>query len=115
MKKTSTKFIKSTGNVFSDLELTNPEESLVKAELAYQINRLVEKKKLNQKAAAKFLGIDQPKISALQRGRLTGFSVERLFKFLVILNQDIEIIIKPHTGHKNYSISNHVHVRYASM
>ena len=66
-----------------------------------------------QTDAAKLLGLDQPKISALSRGRLSGFSIERLFKLISILNQDIEIIIKPHHGREPHSIP-HIHVRYAN-
>lgn len=102
----------SSGNVFADLGLAHPEECLVKADLAIQINRLIKKRKLNQTDAAKLLGLDQPKISALHRGRLAGFSVERLFKLLSILDQDIEIIIKPHRGLEKHSFP-HIHVRYA--
>src|SRR3989337_1820198 len=81
----------SSGNVFSDLQLPNPEEMLAKAELARQINNFIKQKKLTQTAAAKLLGIDQPKISALSKGKLLGFSLERLFRFLNILGQVITI------------------------
>jgi predicted XRE-type DNA-binding protein len=74
-------YIISSGNVFSDLELPNPEEVLAKAELVRQINNLVKQKKLTQIAAAKLLEIDQPKISALNKGKLSGFS---LFKKLAV-------------------------------
>lgn len=104
---------KSSGNVFLDLGLPNPEEQLVKADLAIQIIKLIKRKELNQEEAASLLGIDQPKISALSRGRLSGFSVERLFKFLSTLNQEIEIIIKPRNEHKVGAVSN-IHVRYAN-
>lgn len=105
-------FEESSGNVFADLDIPKPNEHYVKAELAIQINRLIEKRKLNQTEAGALLKLDQPKISALNRGRLAGFSVERLLKLLAILDQDIEIIIKPHRGHAQHSIP-HVHVRYA--
>ena len=75
----------SSGNVFADLELSYPEERLAKAELAYQINNLIQKKKLTQIAAAELLDIDQPKISALSTGKLSGFSLEMLSRFLNIL------------------------------
>jgi predicted XRE-type DNA-binding protein len=103
----------SSGNVFADLELPNPEECLVKADLAIQINKLIKSRKLKQNEAAKLLRLDQPKISALNRGRLSGFSVERLFKFLSILDQDIEIVIKPHHSRENHSVP-HIHVKYAN-
>lgn len=85
----------SSGNVFADLGLPNPEERLAKAELAYQINTIIEEKGLTQIAAAKLLEIDQPKVSALSTGRLAGFSLERLFRFLNILDQDITIKVSP--------------------
>lgn len=109
----SIEFEESSGNVFADLGLQNPEECLAKADLAIQINKLIKKRKLKQKEAAALLGLDQPKVSALSRGRLSGFSIERLFRLLAILNQDIEIVIKPHHGRKNHSIP-HIHVRYAT-
>jgi len=110
-KKTSIDITDSSGNVFADVGLPAPEECLAKAQLALQINRLIEKKGLNQTDAAKLLGIDQPKISALNRGRLAGFSIERLFRFLTILNQDIEIVIKPHKTRQHHLP--HIQVRYA--
>lgn len=85
----------SSGNVFADLGLSNPEERLAKADLAIQINTLIEQKKLTQKSAAELLDIDQPKVSDLSRGRLAGFSLERLFRFLNILGQDITIKVTP--------------------
>lgn len=78
-------------NVFADLGLPNPEERLAKAELALQINRLIEQKKLTQVKVAKLLDIDQPKVSLLAQGKLSGFSLERLFKFLNLLGQEIVI------------------------
>lgn len=90
MKKKNN-YIIGSGNVFSDLELPNSEEMLTKAELARQINHLIEQKGLTQVAAAKLLEIDQPKISALNKGKLSGFSLERLFRFLNILGQRITI------------------------
>jgi len=110
MNKKTIEIEESSGNVFADLGLPRPEECLVKADLAIQINKLIKKRKLNQKNAAKLLGLDQPKISALSRGRLSGFSVERLFKLLSILDQDIEIVIKPHRNREVHTIP-HIHVR----
>jgi len=89
------KFEQSSGNVFADLNLPNPEEALAKAELARQINNIIKKKKFTQEKAALMLGIDQPKISALASGKLSGFSLERLFRFLNALGQDVTIKVKP--------------------
>lgn len=94
MKKKIT-YEDSSGNVFADLGVESPEEALAKSELARQISKLIKKKKLTQKQAAEVLGIDQPKISALIRGRLRSFSLERLIRFLNELGQDVSIMISP--------------------
>lgn len=85
----------SSGNVFADLNLSNPEERLIKAELASKISRTIEQKNLTQIEAAELLGIDQPKVFALTRGRLSGFSTARLLRFLNALGNDVEIVVKP--------------------
>ena len=85
----------SSGNVFADLGIENAEEALAKSELARQIAKLIKKKKLTQKKAAEILGVDQPKISALIRGKLRSFSLERLIRFLNELGQDVSIMISP--------------------
>jgi predicted XRE-type DNA-binding protein len=86
--------IKSSGNVFADLGYEQPSEALAKAKLAWQICELIKEKQLTQAAAAKLLDIDQPKISALRNGRLSGFSTDRLFRFLNALGRDIEVVIR---------------------
>ena len=85
----------STGNIFADLGFPDAEERMAKTNLALQINVLIKRKKLTQKQAAELLDIDQPKISALSTGKLSGFSLERLFRFLTILGQDITINVTP--------------------
>lgn len=86
---------KSTGNVFADLRVRGAEEALAKAKLAHAISAIVNRQHLTQREAARRLGIDQPKVSALVRGRLEGFSIDRLIRFLVTLDQDVDIVIKP--------------------
>ncbi len=85
----------SSGNVFADLGLSNPEDRLVKAQLARKISELITNRKLTQVQAAEILGIDQPKVSLLIRGRLSGFSTDRLMGYLNNLGNDVEITIKP--------------------
>lgn len=90
----------SSGNVFTDMGLQNPEELLIKAELVRQISNTIDKRKINQTEAAQILGIDQPKVSALLRGKLSGFSIERLFRFLNALGNNVEIRVttKPNSN-----------------
>ena len=90
----------SSGNVFADLGFANPEEALLKADLAGRILQFVTQRKLTRRKAAVVLGIDQPKVSALLRGRLAGFSTERLLRFLNRLGQDVDIVIRPSRSHR---------------
>ena len=96
-------YIESSGNVFADLEIPNPDEMLAKAELAVKIADILRRRRLTQVQAAAVLGVDQPKVSALIRGRLSGFSIERLLRFLLLLGIDISITIKPHQRFRSRS------------
>jgi predicted XRE-type DNA-binding protein len=95
MRKTKTKSTKSSGNVFADLGLPNPEQELLKARLTLQIYKLVKERGLTQAQAGDLLGIKQPHVSALMRNRAGNFSVGRLMEFLTALGQDIRITVKP--------------------
>jgi predicted XRE-type DNA-binding protein len=94
MPKQKRDHVVSSGNVFADLGISNPEEALAKAELANRIAVLIRERGLTQAKAAKLLGIDQPKVSSLLRGYLAGFSLERLMRFLLLLGQDIRITVE---------------------
>jgi predicted XRE-type DNA-binding protein len=83
-----------TDNIFADLGFANPEEHLTKAKLAVQIIEIIQQRRLNQTAAAALLGIDQPKVSALMRGQLKNFSLDRLCRFLNRLDKDVDIVVK---------------------
>jgi predicted XRE-type DNA-binding protein len=86
---------KSSGNIFADLDLSSPQDRLVKAELAHQICQAIAARRLTQTKAAEIMGLDQPKVSALMHGKLKGFSVERLFQCLNDLGHEIRITIRP--------------------
>src|SRR5271154_4484027 len=85
-----------SGNVFQDLGIPHAEEHLVKAQLVFKIDTIMKEHSLTQTAAARLLGIKQPDVSKMLRGDFKQFSVERLLRFLVALNHDVEIVVKPH-------------------
>ena len=87
-------YVVGSGNVFGDLGYPRPEETAAKAELAHKITKIIERRRLTQAEAAELLQVDQPKISALKRGRLSGFSLDRLVRFLVLLGSDVQIVVK---------------------
>lgn len=82
---------RSSGNVFEDLGLPNSPELLVKSEIVARIASIIEKRGLTQVTASKLFGVSQAEVSDLVRGKLKGFSTDRLFRFLTALGQDIEI------------------------
>ncbi len=83
----------SSGNVFADLGLPDAEERLLKAKLASKIAELIELKGWTQTQTAERVGLDQPKVSHLLRGRLSGFSADRLFAILNRLGHSVEVRI----------------------
>lgn len=86
----------SSGNVFDDLGFDNAREMLVKSRIAQAISHKIEQQGLTQSEAANVLGIDQPKVSYLVRGKLDAFSISRLMRFVTLLGTDVEIILKDH-------------------
>ncbi len=83
-------------NVFQDLGLPNAEEHLVKAQLVHKIDTLLKERGLKQAEAAALFGVRQPDVSKMLRGEFRQFSVERLLRFLVALDQDVSIVVRPH-------------------
>jgi len=85
---------RGSGNVFADLGLPQAKERQTKAKLAVSLNRLLDSFGLTQAEAAKRLGLPQPKVSALRRYKLDGFSVEKLMVLLTVLDRDVDIVIR---------------------
>ncbi len=85
---------RSSGNVFADLGLRDAQEKQTKVRLAVALQRIIQERSLTQATAARLLGINQPKISALVNYQLGGFSVERLMHFLNALDCDVEIVVR---------------------
>ena len=104
--------IEGSRNVFADLGYPNAEEHQTKAKLVSQITKLIERQGLTQTEAATKLGIDQPKISAMLKGRFRGFSVYRLMCFVVALGGEVEIVTRDHQNH--LTSSEHIAVRYTT-
>ena len=96
MTKERTEIHEGSGNVFADIGLPDAEELLLKSRLVIELRRLIAARDLTQSAAAERLGITQPELSHLLRGRLRGISVERLLRMLTAFEQDIDIVLRPH-------------------
>lgn len=90
-----------SGNVFKDIGVPNAEEHLVKAQLVFKIDTILKKRGLKQVEAAELFGVRQPDVSKMLRGEFRQFSVERLLRFLVALDHDVEIVVRPHRERKS--------------
>jgi predicted XRE-type DNA-binding protein len=103
MIKTNNRKRNGTGsrNLFDDIGVPNAEEHLVKAQLVFKIDAILKTRSLKQVEAAELLGVRQPDVSKMLRGEFRQFSVERLLRFLVALNQDVGIVVKPHRNKNN--------------
>lgn len=84
-----------SGNVYADLGYADSEGMLIKAQLAAKIAQIVQRRGLTQTRAAEILGLTQPKVSALLKGRFRGISEHRLLECLTRLGRDVHIVIKP--------------------
>lgn len=85
----------STGNVFADLGLPNPEERMAKALLSIAIERAMKAGQLSHTAAAELLRCTEAELSRVFRGDLSEFSMDRLFRFLNALGMDVRIEVTP--------------------
>lgn len=101
----------SSGNVFADLGLPNPEEHLVKATIALAIAKTIRERKLTQEQAGKILGLAQPKVSNLIRGELDKFTIDRLMRYMRKLDYDVTISFTPKPKSRDAAV---IHVADAS-
>lgn len=97
----------SSGNVFADLGFEDSEQRLLKAKIASKIAQLIQQKGWTQAETAERIRLDQPKVSRLLRGQLSGFSADRLFAVLNRLGHSIEVRISARAKAPEKS---HIHV-----
>lgn len=83
-----------SGNPYVDLGLPEAEDMLVKAELARQIAQIVKGRHLTQQRAAELLGMTQPKLSEMLRGRFRGISQTKMIECLNRLGRDVNIVVR---------------------
>lgn len=79
----------SSGNVFADLGFENPEEMQFRSQLAMMIKDVIQKRKWNQTHAAEVLGVSQSDVSNIYNGKIDKFTIDRLLRFLRLLQRDI--------------------------
>ena len=98
------KIEKGSMNVYADLGIADADEMLVKAQLASKIAEIIKLRKLTQTQASSLLGMTQPKLSNMLRGRFRGISEAKMLECMTLLGRDVQIVVKPvsrsrKTGH----------------
>lgn len=94
MAKKEIEYEVSSGNVFADLGLKQPEELMARAQLLHEVRSLIKASKASQEEIAQQLGISQPKVSLIVSGRLSAFSTETLLHYLSLLGCNVEIRVR---------------------
>ena len=90
------KFEKSSGNVFLDIGFP-PEQAhnlLLRADLIVRIERFVKQSGLTQQAAARVLGVTQPRLNQLLKGKIELFSLDALVNMATKAGMRVELRVK---------------------
>lgn len=87
--------VSGDGNIFEVLGLPDADALNAKAQLANQIHKAMSSLGLTQSEAAALMGTTQAKVGDIVRCKLDGYTIDRLFRFLNALGQDIEITVTP--------------------
>ena len=84
---------RSTGSVFRDLGLDAEEaENLrIRAKLIIALTEHLKSRRITQARAARLLGVTQPRISDLVRGKIQCFSVDSLIELLGRAGLHVEV------------------------
>jgi predicted XRE-type DNA-binding protein len=87
---------RSTGNVFRDLGFSQEESEhlRIRSHLLILVQRAISKRRLKQAEIARLLGVTQPRVSDLMRGRIDLFSIDALIDFLACLGVRVKIVVE---------------------
>ena len=93
-KKTDTKIRRSSGNVFADLGFPDAGTHLLKAQLVSRAQEIITERKLTQTDAAHTMGVSQPIVARMFKGRFRDLSIERIMRMLTNLGCEVDIVAK---------------------
>jgi predicted XRE-type DNA-binding protein len=94
-RRTRLKITPSSGNVFRDLGFSQEEAEhlLIRADLMIAVQKALDRRALKQAEAAKILGVTQPRVSDLLRGRIDLFSTDALIDMLARLGIRVRVVL----------------------
>ncbi len=93
---TETKATRSMGNVFRDVGFSAEKAASLKirADLMIEISKIIKRRKLTQAAAAKLMGVTQPRISDLVRGKIELFSIDTLVDIIARTGGSVHVAVR---------------------
>ncbi len=94
--KERVKMTRGGRNVFRDIGFPEPQAQnlLVRSELMIEIERLVKAGGLTQIEAARMLGITQPRLNALLKGKIEQFSLDALVNMLAQAGRRVKMTVR---------------------
>jgi len=95
-RRKAIRFEKGSGNVFADLGLQDADQLLTRAQIGFQVFKILEARKLKQREMSTILRIAQPDVSHLMNGHFSRFTTDKLLDFLKRLDQKVTIQVSPH-------------------
>lgn len=95
-------YIKSSGNIFADLNIEHPEDELAKAQLAHHVRLLIREQNLTHAKAAQVFGVEPSQVTDLIGGKVSAFTYDHLLRFLNALECDVKIIVEPRNADHIY-------------
>ena len=101
--KQETSIRRGTKNVFADLGFPDAETHLLKAQLMSRVQDTMQDRKLNQTNAARVMGVSQPDLSRMLKGRFRDVSVELIMRMLTKLGCEVDIVIKSQTRKRAFA------------
>ena len=80
-------------NVFKDVGFSEQEAEylMIRSRLMLEVDRFVEESGLTQREAAKKLGINQPRLNDLLKGKIQKFSIDALVKMLARIGVHVDV------------------------
>lgn len=90
------KFVRGSGNIFSDLGFGKVEAENLKlrSDLMVRIVQFYQKSGMTQAAAARALGLTQPRLNALLKGKIGLFSLDALVNIASRAGLNVRLVVK---------------------
>jgi len=90
------KYVRGSGNIFNDLgfERIEAENLKLRSDLMIRIVQFYQRSGMTQAAAARALGLTQPRLNALLKGKIGLFSLDALVNIASRAGLNVRLVVK---------------------